>query len=84
MEESQKKNGSEKEVDVGKERKMKRIENEKDEESSGSEDEDFLSNEAFELVHKTLMKKGFKGERGFKEIIPPFKGVIEQRNWFSI
>ena len=27
------------------------------------------------------MKKGFIGERGFKEIIPPFKGVIEKINW---
>ena len=76
MEESQKKNGGEKEVEVGKERKRKRGEGEEEEESNGSEDEDFLSNEAFELVQKTLMKKGFIGERGFKEIIPPFKEVI--------
>ena len=37
------------EVEVGKERKMKRRKNE-EKESSGSEDEDFLSNEAFEIV----------------------------------
>ena len=30
------------------------------------------------------MKKGFIGERGFKEIIRPFKEVIEKRNWTSI
>ena len=47
MEESQKKNGGEEEVEVGKERK-------KEErgrfESNESDDEDFLSNEAFELM----------------------------------
>ena len=78
MEESQNKNGGEEEVDVGKERKMKKRENENEEESSGSEDEDFLSNEAFELVQKTLMKKGFIRERGFKEIIPPFKESLKK------
>ena len=51
---------------------------------SGSEDEDFLSKEGFELMQKTLLKKGFIGERGFKEIIPPFKEVIEKRGWISI
>ena len=67
MEESQKKNGGKEEVEVGKERKRKRGEDEEEEESSGSDDEDFLSNEAFELMQKTLLKKGFIGERGFKE-----------------
>ena len=66
----------EEEVEVGKERKIKIGE----EESSGSDDEDFFSNEAFELMQKTLLKKGFIGERGFKEIIPPFNEVIEKRN----
>ena len=69
MEECQKKNGGEEEVEVGKERKKKRGE---DGESNESDDEDFLSNEAFELMQKTLLKKGFIGEREFKEIIPPF------------
>ena len=30
------------------------------------------------------MKKGFIGERGFKEIIPPFMEVVEKRTWTSI
>ena len=80
MEESQKKSGGEEKIKVGKERKRKREEDEKEEESSGSEDEDFLSNEAFKLMHKTLLNKGFIEERGFKEIITPFKKVIENIN----
>ena len=78
MEESHKKKGGEEEVEVRKERKNKRGEDEEEEESSGSKDEDFISNE------KTLLKKGFIGEMGFKEIIPPFKEVIEKRGWTSI
>ena len=35
-------------------------------------------------MQKTLLKKGFIGERGFKEIIPPFKEVVEKSNWTSI
>ena len=81
--ELQKKMGEE-EVEVGKERKRKRGEDKQEEKGNGSEVDDLLSTEAFELVQKTLMKKGFIGERGFKEIIPPFKEVIEKRNWTSI
>ena len=44
---------------MGKERKRKRGEEEEEETSSGSKDEDFLSKEAFELMQKTLLKKGF-------------------------
>ena len=47
--------------------------------NNGGEDEDFLSEKAFELMQKTLFKKGFNGDRGFKEIIPPFKEIIEKR-----
>ena len=35
-------------------------------------------------MEKKLLKKGFIGERGFKEIIPPFKKIIEKRNWIVI
>ena len=52
--------------------------------NSGGEDEDFLSEEAFELMQKTLFKKGFIGDRGFKEIIPPFKEIIEKTGWIAI
>ena len=30
------------------------------------------------------MKKGFNGEMGFKEIIPPFKEVNEKKGWTPI
>ena len=43
-----------------------------------------MSKEGFELVQKTLLKKGFIEERGFKEIIPPFKEVIEKIGWIAI
>ena len=43
-----------------------------------------MSKEGFELMRKTLLKKGFIGKRGFKEIIPPFKKVIEKIGWIVI
>ena len=43
-----------------------------------------MSKETFELMQKTLLKKGFIGERGFKEIILPFKEVIKKRGWIAI
>ena len=58
---------------------MKRGGKEVGEMNNGGEDEDFLSEKAFELMQKTLFKKGFNGDRGFKEIIPPFKEIIEKR-----
>ena len=69
---------------MGKEIKRKRGGEEEEEQSSGSDDVDFLSKEVFELMQKTLLKKGFIREKGFKEIIPPFKEVIEKRVWISI
>ena len=30
---------------------------------------------------KTLSKKGFVEERGFRELIPPFKEEVERRGW---
>ena len=69
---------------MGNERKRKKGKEEEEEQSSGSKDEDFLTKEGFELMQKTLLKKGFIGERGFKEIIPPFKEVIENRGWTTI
>ena len=35
-------------------------------------------------MQKTLFKKRFIGDRGFKEIIPPFKEVIEKRGMTTI
>ena len=35
-------------------------------------------------MEKKLLKKEFIGERGLKEIIPPFKEIIEKRNWIAI
>ena len=35
-------------------------------------------------MEKKLLKKGFIKERGFNEIIPPFKEIIEKRNWIAI
>ena len=69
---------------MGKARRRKRGEEEEEETSSRSDDDDFLSKELVELMQKTLLKKGFIGDRGFKEIIPPFKEVIEKRGWISI
>ena len=41
----------------------------------------FLFNEAFELMEKKILHKGFICERGFKKFISPFKELIEKRGW---
>ena len=41
----------------------------------------FLTDKGAEIFKKTLTKKGFIGERGFKEMLTPFKEEIERRGW---
>ena len=41
----------------------------------------FLADKGAEIFKKTLAKKGFIGERGFKELVPPFKEEIKKRGW---
>ena len=41
----------------------------------------FYSDKGLEVFQKHLTKKGFVEERGFKELVFPFKEEIEQRGW---
>ena len=41
----------------------------------------FLTNKGAEIFKKTFAKKGFIGERRFKELVSPFKEEIERRGW---
>ena len=41
----------------------------------------FLTNKGAKIFKKTPTKKGFIGERGFKEMVPPLKEEIERRGW---
>ena len=79
LEKEPQKESGEEEVEVGKISKRKRWEEEEEEKNSGSDNDDFLSKEVVELMQKILLKKGFIGNRRFKEIIPLFKEVIEKR-----
>ena len=45
------------------------------------EEDDFVSEEAFSNWEKNYAGKGFVGERGFSQLISPFKELIEQRGW---
>ena len=45
------------------------------------EEEEFVSEEAHSLWKKHYTGKGFIGERGFSQLISPFKELIEQRGW---
>ena len=45
------------------------------------EEGEFVSNEAYSNWRKRYTGKGFIGERGFSQLIPPFKELIEQRGW---
>ena len=50
----------------------------KDKHQEGEEDE-FVSEEAYSIWKKHYAGKGFVGERGFSQLISPFKELIEQR-----
>ena len=52
----------------------------KERQQEGEEDE-FVSEEAFSIWKKHYAGKGFVGERGFSQLISPFKELIEQRGW---
>ena len=45
------------------------------------EEDEFVSEEAFSNWKKDYAGKGFVGERGFSQLISPFKELIEQRGW---
>ena len=45
------------------------------------EEDEFVSEEAFSIWKKHYTGKGFVGERGFSQLISPFKELIEQRGW---
>ena len=45
------------------------------------EEDEFVSKEAFSNWKKYYVGKGFVGERGFSQLISPFKELIEQRGW---
>ena len=45
------------------------------------EEDEFVSEEAHSLWTKHYAGKGFIGERGFSQLISPFKELIEQRGW---
>ena len=40
-----------------------------------------MSEETFSIWKKHYAGKGFVGERGFSQLISPFKELIEQRSW---
>ena len=44
----------------------------------------FFTNKGAESFKKSLAKKGFVKERGFKELVPLFKEEIERRGWEAI
>ena len=52
----------------------------KEEQQEGEEDE-FVSEEAFSIWKKHYAGKGFVEERGFSQLISPFKELMEQRGW---
>ena len=45
------------------------------------EEDDLISEEAYSIWKKHYAGKGFIGERGFSQVIFPFKELIEQRGW---
>ena len=44
----------------------------------------FNSNKGEEAFKKHLAKKGYVEERGFKQLVSPFKEEVEQRSWETL
>ena len=44
-------------------------------------EDEFVSDEAYSIWQNHYAGKGFVGERGFSQLISPFKELIEQRGW---
>ena len=44
----------------------------------------FLTEKWAEAFRKTLAKKGFIKERGFRELIPLFEEKVERRGWDAV
>ena len=61
---------------VTKQQRRKRKERQQEE-----EEDEFISEEAFSIWKKHYVGKGFVGERGFSQLISPFKELIDQRGW---
>ena len=51
------------------------------EKQRAEEEDEFVSEEAFSIWKKHYAGKGFVGEKGFNQLISPFKELIEQRGW---
>ena len=56
----------------------------KEVEGESGEERAFFTNKGVEAFKKILAKKGFVKERGFKELVPPFKEEIEKRGWEAV
>ena len=52
----------------------------KDKQQEGEKDE-FVLEEAYSIWKKHYAGKGLVGERGFNQLISPFKELIEQKGW---
>ena len=61
---------------VARQQKRKRKERRQEE-----REDEFISDEAYSIWKKHYAGKGFVGERGFSQLISPFKELIEQRGW---
>ena len=53
----------------------------KERQQEEEEEDEFVSEEAFSIWKKHYAGKGFVRERGFSQLISPFKELIEQRGW---
>ena len=53
----------------------------KERQQEEEEEDDFISEEAYSVWKKHYAGKGFIGEKGFSQLISPFKELIEQRGW---
>ena len=43
--------------------------------------DEFISDRAYKVMDKKMLRKDFIGERGFQRFISPFKEVIEKKGW---
>ena len=73
---------TEAEQPLEKTRKRKRnIEETETEQAEEDKIDEFVLDIALTIMEQTMLQKDFIGERGFNQLISPFREVIEKRGW---
>ena len=62
-------------------KRKRRIEGEEENPEVSERERTFITEKAQTVFEKELKERGFACERGFSQLISPFKEVIEKKGW---